>query len=65
MAIIKNIPSKLRETDQLDNLIVIDVDHCTDLKAGELFQMASNIISAMQSHTEQSPSGNGIRRLGM
>lgn len=44
------------------NIGAIDIDHCIDDR-GELSLMAVNIINAMDSYTEISPSGHGIRIL--
>ena len=38
----------------------IDIDHCMNA-AGELSQLAQNVIATMNSYTEISPSGKGIR----
>lgn len=43
-----------------DNLCAIDIDHCID-DAGNLSKLAYNIIASMNSYTEYSPSGKGIR----
>lgn len=40
----------------------IDIDHCVD-DAGELSQMAKDIVDSMDAYTEISPSGHGIRIL--
>lgn len=39
-------------------LCAIDIDHC--IKDGKPSEMATNIISTMDSYTEYSPSGNGV-----
>lgn len=43
-----------------DDLAAIDIDHCID-EAGNLSMMAQSIIELMDSYTEYSPSGKGIR----
>ena len=46
-----------------DDLVAIDIDHCvTD---GVLSPMAQDIIDTMDCYTEYSPSGNGIRIIGL
>ena len=42
-----------------DGISAIDIDHC--IENGELSDMAKDIINQMNSYTEISPSGNGIR----
>lgn len=37
----------------------IDIDHCTDF-LGEILPVAAEIIAAINSYTEYSPSGNGV-----
>src|SRR5215510_12530990 len=44
-----------------DDFIGIDLDHCVDLKAHKGEQWAVDIVHKMQSYTEFSPSGEGIR----
>lgn len=44
------------------NLGAIDIDHCIS-DAGELSDMAADIVSTMDAYTETSPSGHGIRIL--
>lgn len=43
-------------------LSVIDIDHCVE--DGKLSEMAAEIIEKVNSYTEYSPSGNGIRIIG-
>ena len=43
-----------------DDISAIDIDHCID-EAGNLSMMAQSIIELMDSYTEYSPSGKGIR----
>ena len=43
-----------------DGISAIDIDHCID-ETGELSQMAKKIIDTMDSYTERSPSGTGVR----
>lgn len=42
------------------DIAAIDIDHCMNA-AGELSQLAQNVIATMNSYTEISPSGKGIR----
>jgi putative DNA primase/helicase len=39
----------------------IDLDHCFDETTGELLPWAKEIVELINSYTERSPSGNGIR----
>ena len=39
----------------------IDIDHCRDPETGELSELAQTIASALDSYTEVSPSGTGLR----
>lgn len=43
-----------------DQISAIDIDHCID-QAGELSALALDIVNTLQSYTEISPSGHGIR----
>ena len=45
-----------------DGFSAIDIDHCVDDK-NNLSDMAKDIISTMDSYTELSPSGKGVRIL--
>jgi len=45
-----------------DDMAAIDIDHCID-DAGQLSDMAQDIISTMGCYTEHSPSGKGLRIL--
>lgn len=42
------------------DIAAVDIDHCID-QAGNLSQLARNVIDTLDSYTERSPSGNGIR----
>ena len=44
------------------SLGAIDIDHCIN-DAGELSEMAAEIMEIMQAYTEYSPSGKGLRIL--
>lgn len=44
-----------------DDLIGIDLDHCRDAVTGEVEDWASDIVSEINSYTEVSPSGTGLR----
>lgn len=44
-----------------DNLTGIDLDKCRDKETGEIQPWAQNIIKGINSYTEVSPSGTGIR----
>lgn len=44
-----------------DDICAIDIDHCAD--NGVLSDMAEDIIARMDSYTENSPSGTGVRIL--
>lgn len=46
-----------------DNLAAVDIDHCRNPETRELTPTASDIVNIMQSYTEISPSGTGIRIL--
>ena len=43
-----------------DQIGAIDIDHCID-EAGELSELARDIVTRMNSYTEISPSGEGLR----
>ncbi len=45
-----------------DGYSAIDIDHCID-DQGQLSEMATDIIATMETYTEYSPSGRGIRIL--
>ena len=45
-----------------EDIVAIDIDHC--IKDGVVSEMAKNIISKVDSYTEISPSGKGIRIIG-
>jgi primase-polymerase (primpol)-like protein len=42
-------------------LIAVDLDHCRNPETGEIEPWAKEIIAALNSYTEVSPSGEGIR----
>jgi len=44
-----------------EDLIGVDLDGCRDVDTGEIAEWAGNIISLLNSYTEISPSGGGIR----
>lgn len=44
-----------------DDLIAWDLDHCLNSKTGELEQWALNIVNTLNSYTEITPSGEGLR----
>ena len=44
-----------------DDLIGVDLDGCRDADTGQITEWASEIISLLNSYTEISPSGTGIR----
>lgn len=44
-----------------DNLTGIDLDHCRDPKTGVILQWAQDIIDRLDSYTEVTPSGTGLR----
>ena len=46
-----------------DGIVGIDLDHCVDADTGEISSCAREIINAMDSYTERSPSGTGLRIL--
>jgi len=43
-----------------DGFCAVDIDHCID-ENGAFSDVAADIIGIMQSYTEKSPSGNGVR----
>ena len=43
-----------------DGLCAIDIDHCLD-EDGTPSPLAVDVVSAMESYTETSPSGQGVR----
>jgi primase-polymerase (primpol)-like protein len=44
-----------------DHIVGIDLDHCRDPKTGKIEPWAQDIIETVDSYTELSPSGTGIR----
>lgn len=44
-----------------DDLIAWDLDHCIDFKTGALAPWAEKIVETLQSYTEITPSGEGLR----
>jgi putative DNA primase/helicase len=44
-----------------DDIIAWDLDHCLDPKTGKLDDWAQEIVDALNSYTEISPSGEGLR----
>lgn len=44
-----------------DDLIGVDLDGCRDAQSGEIAEWATKIINLLDSYTEISPSGTGIR----
>jgi putative DNA primase/helicase len=47
--------------DQDHNLVAIDLDKCRDPDTGEMEEWAREIINTLNSYTEVSPSGRGVR----
>ena len=43
-----------------DPYVGIDLDNCIDAITGELTAEASSIVTAIESYTERTPSGNGL-----
>ena len=43
------------------NICAIDIDHCLDPETGAFSDMAAQIVKIMDSYTEFSPSGEGLR----
>src|SRR5438105_468139 len=43
-----------------DPYVGIDLDNCIDARTGELTADAKDIVAAMESYTERTPSGNGL-----
>ena len=43
-----------------DPYVGIDLDNCIDAKSGELTAEAKSIVTAIDSYTERTPSGNGL-----
>jgi primase-polymerase (primpol)-like protein len=46
-----------------DSYVGIDLDHCVDPDTGEIESWARGIFNEMDSYTERSPSGTGLRIL--
>lgn len=44
-----------------DPFVGIDLDHCRDLESGELAEWASTLVDELDSYTEVSPSGTGVK----
>jgi hypothetical protein len=47
-------------TDE-DNLIGVDLDHCVNPDTGEVAPWAQSMVDLLQTYTETSPSGTGLR----
>src|SRR5262249_39547120 len=47
--------------DDGPGLVALDLDKCRDPETGEIEEWARNIIEALNTYTELSPSGRGIR----
>jgi primase-polymerase (primpol)-like protein len=47
--------------EHADPFVVLDLDHCRDPQSGSIELWAQEIIDALASYTELSPSGTGIR----
>lgn len=46
-----------------DSYLGLDLDHCVDAQTGEIAAWARDIVETMQSYTEITPSGTGLRIL--
>jgi len=46
-----------------DGWVGVDIDHCRDPKTGKLIDEAQQIVDALDSYTEISPSGTGLHTL--
>lgn len=44
-----------------DNIVAWDLDHCINVKTGELQDWAQSLITQLNSYTEVTPSGDGLR----
>lgn len=44
-----------------DSFVGIDLDHCRDPESGELAEWASTLVDELDSYTEVSPSGTGVK----
>ncbi len=58
---VENIGFVLGEADGGIHFAGIDLDDCRDPETGELSELAKEIIAAMDTYTEVSPSGTGIK----
>jgi putative DNA primase/helicase len=45
----------------IPNLVGVDIDHCRDVTTGEIEDRALEIVEKLNSYTEVSPSGTGLR----
>ena len=50
---------------QRDGFAALDLDHCRDPKSGDLEPWAGELIARADSYTEITPSGEGVRILGI
>lgn len=57
----KNVKGLGIVVDGTDGLIGIDLDKCRDMQTGNIEPWASEIVTALNSYTEISPSGTGLR----
>lgn len=46
-----------------DGLVGVDIDHCVDTATGEVSELAAELLEAVPSYAEYSPSGTGVHIL--
>jgi hypothetical protein len=50
-----------RLVDPAESLVYVDIDHCRDKNSGTIEPWAEEIVNALDTYTEASPSGTGLR----
>ncbi len=50
-----------RFVDPEEGLVYVDIDHCRDKNSGNVEPWAEEIVTALDTYTEASPSGTGLR----
>lgn len=51
----------MRAFDAVDGLVGIDLDNCRDPQTGEMAEWAATIVKRLDTYTEVSPSGTGVK----
>lgn len=51
----------MRAFDPADGLVGVDLDNCRDPETGQLLEWAADIVKRLDTYTEVSPSGTGVK----